>query len=362
MNNQKKKHWLLKKRHLLPIIIISLIVIGRILLPYFLKNYVNKTLNEIPGYQGRVTDIDVALWRGAYVIDSLILEKIDSKSEIPMLDFAKSDISIEWKALLRGVIVSEVELHNPKFNYVFEDQKIEPREGKPDVDDWTKALKDLVPIDINYLTAHNGTANFIELSADPEINLFLEQINLEANNLSNVVNKEEVLPSNLQLKAVSIGGGDVSLSGNLNLLKKIPDMDIKFELQKADVRALNDLTTNYAGVDFESGTFEMYSEIAIADGYLKGYLKPMFINTKLLGEEDKGFFEKLWEGFVGVFKFIFKNQGTDTLATRAPLEGDLNNVETGVFRTVLNLLKNAWIEAFSAEIDEDIEFKDAADN
>lgn len=138
-------------------------------------------------------------------------------------------------------------------------------------------------------------------------------------------------------------------------------MDLEFSLENADVTALNDLAENYVGVDFESGTFELFIEAAIADGYLKGYLKPMFINTKLLGEENEGgFFEKLWEGFVGALKFLFKNQGTDTLATRAPFEGDLNQVDTGIWTTVLNIFKNAWIEAFSGKIDEDIEYEDAA--
>lgn len=360
MEETKKRHWLRQKRYLIPLIILVLLIIGRILLPYILETYVNKTLNEIPGYEGYVEDIDVALYRGAYQIEGLVLRKEGAQTKTPLLDFETSDISIEWRSLFKGKIVSEIVLHNPNFNYIFENQEQETPEGEAEVEDWTKALTDLVPIDINHLTVHNGSANFVELSADPEINMFLEQINLEATNLSNVVNKEETLPSNLNAKAVSFGGGDVSLWGNLNLLKTIPDMDLEFELQKADVKALNDLTRKYVGVDFESGTFELYSEVAIADGFLKGYIKPMFINTKLLGKEDEGgFFKKLWEGFVGVFKFLFKNQGTDTLATRVPLEGDLNKVDAGILATVLNIFKNAWIQAFTGEVDENIDFEDA---
>lgn len=85
----------------------------------------------------------------------------------------------------------------------------------------------------------------------------------------------------------------------------------------------------------------------------------MFINTKLLGEEDKGFFEKLWEGFVGVFKFLLKNHGTDTLATKAPLQGDLNNLDTELLSTILNIFKNGWIQAFTTDVDENIEYEDA---
>lgn len=361
MAGSHKKSRILKKRYLLPLLILALIIIARLLLPYFLKRSVNQTLNNIPGYMGHVEDIDVALYRGAYVIEGLILRKRTSQAKEPMLDFPRSDISIEWKSLFKGEIVSEIVLHDPSYNYVFEVQETETAEGDASVDDWTEALKELVPIEINHFTVHNGTASFVQLSQEPDINIFLEQIELDATNLSNVVNEEETLPSNLFAKAVSIGGGDVTISGNLNLLKEIPDMDIEFALENADVTALNDLIRNFVGVDFESGTFELYSEIAIADAYLKGYLKPMFINTKILGEEeDKGFLGKVWEGFVGAVKWLFENQGTDTLATRAPMEGDLSNVDSSTWTTVLNVIKNAWIQAFSGSVDEDIEFEDAA--
>lgn len=356
MDDKERKRRTLRKRYIF-LILIVLLIIGRILLPYFLKNYVNKTLNDIPGYTGYVESIDVALWRGAYVINGLILKKEDAQTQTPMLDFRKSDISIEWKALLKGKIVSEVILHGPKFHYILEDQK--SSESEADKDDWTKVLKDLVPIDINHLNVHNGSAGFVELSSEPQIDLFLEKINLDATNLSNVENPDETLPSHLHVKAVSFGGGDVTISGNLNLLKEIPDMDIEFSLEKADVTALNDLSERFAGVDFSSGTFELYSEWAIADAYLKGYIQPMFINVRLLGEEDRGFFENLWEGFVGTLKFLFKNQKTDTLATKAPLEGNLQDVESSTWTTILNIFKNAWIQAFSDDVDESIDFEDA---
>ncbi|MFD1096463.1 DUF748 domain-containing protein [Salegentibacter chungangensis] len=358
MGNRKSRRRYKKKRYTWPIIIITLVIAARVALPYVLENYVSKTLNNIPGYSASVEDVDVRLWRGAYKIEGLILRKEDSRSDKPMLNFPTSDISIQWDALLDGRIVSVIKLHNPEFNYIFIEDKKEPQEA--DVEDWTKALTSLVPIDINKLTVHNGKANFVELSSDPKISMFLEQISLEATNLSNVVNREKKLPSRLDLTAVSMGGGDVSLRGNLNILKEIPDMDMEFALKKANVTAINDLSRRYAGVDFESGTFELYSEVAIADAYLKGYIKPMFINTKLIEKNDEGgIFKKLWEGFVGLFKFVLKNQGTDTLATRVPLEGDLNNVKSGVLPTIFNIFENAWIDAFRGTVDKDIEFEDA---
>ncbi len=345
-----------KKRYTVPIIILILLIAFRLYLPTLVKNNINKVLADIPGYYGQVEDVDIALIRGAYVINGMYLSKGTAESQVPFLNFPKSDISIEWKSLFKGKIVSEIIMTSPEVIYVFEDQKEES--GDADVDDWTKALTDIVPIDINHFEVHDGKVAFVQLSAEPNIDLQIDKLELTADNLRNVVEKERILPSPIRASGVSIGKGKVSLEGNMNLVKEIPDMDLSFSLENAEATALNDFTNYYAGIDFDKGTFGVYSEVAIADGHLIGYVKPLLTDTKLIGKGD-GFLEILWEGFVGFFKFILKNQGTDTLATKVPFEGDLNNVEAGVWPTVFNIFKNAWIKAFTGEVDDDINFKDA---
>ncbi len=349
----------MKKKWKVLLLIIFLLIVARILLPFFLEKYVNKTLNDIPGYVGHVEDVDVALIRGAYVIEGLKLDKENAALDVPLLDFPKADISIEWKSLFKGRIVSEIILHSPQVNYIFEDQEKEAAGKTPEPDDWTDALTDLVPIRINHLDVHDGKINFVQFSAEPNIDLVMQNINLQATNLRNVKRTDKALPSTIHATATSFGDGSVILNGRINVMKRIPDLDVEFALEKANVTALNEMSLNAVGVDFASGTFELFSEVAIADGYIKGYIKPLFINTELIGEEDQGFFEKLWEGFVGVFKFLFKNQGTDTLATKAPFEGDLNEVDTGVTTTILNIFKNAWISAFTSDVDQEINYEEA---
>lgn len=356
MSNNPKKSRFKKKRYIVPIIILILLIAFRLYLPTLVKNYVNKVLADIPGYYGQVEDIDIALIRGAYVINGMYLNKGTAESQVPFLNFPKSDISIEWKSLFKGKIVSEIIMTSPEVIYVFEDQKDES--GDANVDDWTKALTDLVPIDINHFEVYDGKLAFVQLSAELNIDLQINNLQLTADNLRNVVEKERILPSPIRASGVSIGKGKVSLEGNMNLVKEIPDMDLSFSLQDAEATALNDFTRHYAGLDFDKGTFGIFSEVAIADGHLVGYIKPLLTDTKLIGEDD-GFLGVLWEGFVGFFKFILKNQGTDTLATKVPIEGDLNNVEAGIWPTVFNIFENAWIKAFTSEVDNDIEFKDA---
>lgn len=336
---RKKRKFYKQKRYIIPLVLILLLVLARISLPYVLKRYVNKVLADIPGYYGEVSNIDVSLLRGAYVIDKLYLKRRDAGSEVPFLDFEKTDISLEWEALLKGKIVSEIILTRPEIIYVFEDQQ-KSESPKPELEDWTKALTDLVPIDINHLKVIDGKAAFVQLTADPNIDLNLNQIHLNATNLRNVVRQERNLPSEIHATAVSIGNGDFTLDGKMDLVKQIPDMDVSLSLENASATALNDFTKHYAGLDFVEGNFNLFSEIAIADGYLTGYIKPLLKDSKLVGGEQDNFLNILWEGFVGFFKFLLKNKGNNTLATKVPIEGDLNNVKTKVWPTVWNIVKN----------------------
>ncbi|MBU2997712.1 DUF748 domain-containing protein [Cellulophaga baltica] len=364
MEGKKTRKRYKKKRYIIPVAIIAVILIVRLLLPIFVKNYVNKVLADIPGYYGHVEDIDISLIRGAYVINDLYLNKVDAGSEVPFLDFEKTDISVEWKSLLNGEIVSEIIMTHPTVIYVFEDQG-EEEVSDPDIEDWTTALTDLVPIDINNFEIIDGKIAFVELTAEPTIDLHMDKVNLQATNLRNVVQQERTLPSEIHATAISIGDGNFKMDGKMNLVKQVPDMDISLSLENASATALNDFTNHYAGIDFAEGNFNVFSELAIADGYLKGYVKPLLKDSKLISKEQDGFFNTLWEGFVGFFKFLLKNKGNNTLATRVPFEGDLTSVSTKVLPTIMNTVKNGWIKAFKGTVDDNITFGDAekeADN
>lgn len=353
-SQQKKK----RKAGWLGFLLLLLVVfIGfRLYLPTLVKNHVNQVLNDLPGYQGSVADIDIALIRGAYVVSDLELRRRDAKTDVPFLTIPQADISIQWRALFNGKIVSEIYLTKPQLIYVFEDQ-LQADQEEPETEDWTEALDDLVPIDINHLTIEDGRLGLVKVKAEPTLDIYMDQLQLTADNLQLVKSDEQNLPSPIKATAVTIGQGRTTFEGRVNIIKQIPDMDVSLSIENIDITALNSLTLHYANVDFASGQLDIFSEVAIADGYMKGYLKPLLTDAKLIDQGD-GFFRRLWEGVVGVFKFIFKNQSTDKVATKIPFEGDLNNVEAGAWQTFVNILKNAWVKAFQENIDEDIEFSD----
>src|SRR6478752_7485803 len=119
-----------KKRLTLKIIlaIVIVLVTARLILPYVVLHYANKTLASMRGYYGHIEDIDIALIRGAYKIDSVYLNKRDTVTEkqTPFFEAQLVDLSLEWKALFHGSIVGELVFEDPTL--IFTKDKVEPKD------------------------------------------------------------------------------------------------------------------------------------------------------------------------------------------------------------------------------------------
>src|SRR5690348_6427788 len=95
-----------KKATIIVLSIVVVLVAVRLILPFVVLHYANKTHANMKGYYGHIRDIDLALIRGAYKIDSIYINKLDSVKNKQTEFFASSevDLSIEWKALFHGSI------------------------------------------------------------------------------------------------------------------------------------------------------------------------------------------------------------------------------------------------------------------
>ncbi|MDY0212535.1 MAG: DUF748 domain-containing protein [Desulfuromonadaceae bacterium] len=349
----------MKKRNAVLIIvaiIFTLGIVGRMCLPFWLKGYVNKTLNDIDGYRGSVADIEVNLYRGAYIIKGVFIEKMQGEQIVPFISFASMDLSLQWKALLQGALVAEVGLDKAKIHFVGADKESDKQTGVGV--DWTKPLKKLLPISINHFTIRDGTVFYHDFESDPQVNISLTQLQLVITNISNVEDADKELPSTLHASAISVGNGVLTVSSRMNLLQKIPDVDLDLKFEKVHLPALNDFLKAYVNVDAETGTFFLYAEITVKDGQLNGYVKPIFTNVSLvdLSDSKSNVLKDIWEMIVGTVVEIFENQPKDQLATKIPLEGDLSAPEVVFLPTLWNIFRNAFVQAFSKNTDGTVKF------
>ena len=347
----------MKKKWIWISTIVVLLVAIRIALPFILEKYVDKTLDALNGYKGSVYDIDLNLYRGAYVIDSLDIKKTGDSIPVPFVSIAKTDISLHWSALFDGSLVGEVILHHPVLNFAKSKSNSE-QDGSGA--DWTKTLNELIPVRINRFEVIDGEIAFKDFGTSPQIDISVEDLNLLAKNLTNIKSKNDTLPSTLEASGTSIGGGHLNVNAEMNVMKEIPDLDLNLEFEGVEMTALNDFVRAYTNTDVEKGVFNLYTEIIIKDAQLTGYVKPVLENLEIVdwNESEGGFLQKTWESVVGAVTELFENQSKEQVATRVPLQGNLNNPDVGIVSTVWNVFKNAFIQAFSKQVDGTLEFEE----
>ena len=174
------------------IAVVVLLVIIRLLLPYIVLRYVNKTLADMSGYTGHVDDIDIPLIRGAYQLDDLRIRKVNGKIKEPFLYIPKTDLSVEWKSLFKGKLVSEVECYQPEINFAFSENEASNQTGAEV--DWTAYLKKLLPININRFAVINGKVNLTSLITQPRADLSLQKFQAEIRNIRNVEDRKQTSP------------------------------------------------------------------------------------------------------------------------------------------------------------------------
>jgi hypothetical protein len=326
-------------------LVILLLVAIRAVLPIAVERYVNRKLDELEGYSGSVSDVDLNLWRGAYVIEGVRVVKTGGRVPVPFFSAPKVDISVEWRALLDGAVVAEIELHSPKLNFV---KGPTPKTSQTEPgDNWTDTVKDLAPFRINRFAIFDGEIHYRDFHSDPKVDIYAQRIRAVARNLTNAEDLSGTLVSNFHARAVAMGSGAFELSGRYNPYAKKPTFQLAAELDHLNIAQLNDFLKAYGNVDAERGKLSIDAEFAAARGRFRGYVKPFVDDLQLLDwdREDEGLLGKLWEGLAEVVGEILEDQDKDRIATRVPFSGSTEDPNADVWSTIGGLLKNAFIES-----------------
>jgi hypothetical protein len=353
-----KKKFQLNRKVKVVIIIVTILIVFRILLPYIVLHYANKTLAEVPGYYGHIKDIDISLYRGAYQIDSIYLDKVDARTK-RHTDFFKArniDLSIEWKALFKGSLVGELDFNSPKL--IFTKNKTEISDVKKDTADFRKLLKDFMPLRINRFQVNNGSIHYVDATTKPKVDIALRQTYILAQNLTNATDSKTKLPSSVVARAKAYGG-TVTFNMKLDALAERATFDMNAEVKNTNLVLLNDFLQAYGKFDVNKGTFGLFTEFAALDGKYKGYVKPILKDLDIVGAEDRGdsFLRRIWEGLIGGVGKVIENPKKDQVATKIPIEGDFSGSDADVTQAIWGVLRNAFVQALMPSIDHQITLK-----
>lgn len=345
-----------KRRKLFRIIglIVGLLIILRLVLPYIVLHFVNNRLEHISGYYGHVKDINISLFRGAYLVKNIYIDVVDTSSQKQTPFFASEsvDVSIEWKSLFKGQIVSELVFVNTLLR--FTEDAAEPNQLKNDSNDFRLMLKTFTPIKVNNVEVFGGKIQFIDNSVTPAVDIFLDNAHVMASNLSNVEDTT-LLPASITATA-DVYEGKMNFNMRINALSIVPTYDVNVEIKNANLVKLNTFFKAYADFDVNKGNLDLFLEIAAKDRKYIGYVKPVIRDLDVVGPEDRkdSLLRKLWEGLIGVAGDILENPKADQVAAKIPLAGAFDDQTIGVWYAVMSTIRNGFIQAIYPVLDQQV--------
>jgi uncharacterized protein involved in outer membrane biogenesis len=335
------------------ILVIAGLIVFRIYLPGIVLKYVNKKLDNIPEYKGHVNDITMSLWRGAYQIQGVELNKLNGKVPVPFFSAETVDLSIEWKALLHGAFVGKIRFIQPKVNFVKGPTEAESQ-SKVDKS-WVQTVRQLFPLTINRFDIDNGEVHFRDFHSDPKVDIYLSHIEASATNLSNKADKDKLMPSDVDISATCFESGHMNIQMAIDPLNENPTFELKERLEHVDLTRLNDFLFAYGKVKVKKGTLGLYSEIAAKDGAFEGYSKPLLKDVEIdLSLEDKTLLQQLWADVATGVTWVLTNPPKDQVATKIPIQGKFNQPNLDIWATIGNLVKNAFFEALSPSFENSV--------
>ncbi|HEX6398296.1 MAG TPA: DUF748 domain-containing protein [Steroidobacteraceae bacterium] len=341
-------------------VLVIVLVAARLALPYAVKDYTNRKLAGLEAYDGHVGDIDIHLWRGAYSIDGIEIRKTGASRPVPFFKARRVDFSVEWRSLMKGSIVAEALFDGPELNLVQAENEKESQLGSEE--NWNARLAELFPFRFNTVQVNDGTVRFLAPGISTKDAITARHVRGSVTNLTNVVEKGKETFADFRINADVLDGAPAVVAGSVDAFAQQPTFDVNMEVKKVQLPQVNPWLREYIKADAEAGRFELYMELAAADGRFKGYAKPILEDVDLYrsGEPEKNPLKRAWEGFLDFAAKVLEND--DQVAARIPFTGTIENPETSLFATIASVMRNAFVSAFARSLEGSITLRDVKKN
>ena len=346
--HRRKLGWLLA--------VIILLLAARIVLPYAVKAYLNGRMARMGEYHGHIADIDIHLWRGAYSIDALRIDKLTGKLPVPLFEVKRADIALSWRALSHGVLRGTVDFIEPTVNFIDGNSEGEKQNGKGV--DWRSELKLLAPTRLEELDVHNGTVTFQNFVSHPRVDLKMTAVNGTVTNLTNLDRRVGRRVAELHVTAKILGDAPLEAKASFDPLEH--EGDFSYELRATGIQLIraNDLARAYTGLDFAGGAGDFVMQLEAKDGRLDGYAKPLFHDLQLFSwkqdveQDKKGPLKLAYEALAQGVVSVFKNHAKDQFATRIPISGRIDDKQLDTVQAIIGVLRNAFVKAYSPQLEQ----------
>jgi len=195
-------------------------------------------------------------------------------------------------------------------------------------------------LQMDTLRLTNSQIGFENETTTPPYRVFMSSVNLRLENLSNQASQGR---SAFKANGAFMGSGTTTVSGGFRPTAKPADFDIHLKLDDAKLTSLNPLMQAYAKVDVAEGVFSVYAELAVKNGTVEGYIKPLIQRLKIYDrqkDKDKSFGKRVEMHLLQFLANLFKNHKTKDVATVIRISGSTLDPKASEWEAIRKLIGN----------------------
>ena len=241
--------------------LLVLVVIAAFFIDEPLRRRMEANLNRaLAGYTVRIGKLDFHPIGLSLELENSVIIQNDNPDP-PVAQIANLSASIDWRGLLRGRLVADFAIDNPKLY-------INRKQAKTEFDDkipmkergWQQALEEIYPLKINRFMIRDGSLTYVD--EGPFRPLELTRIELLAENIRNVKSDPNVYPSPIQIQAAVFEKGTLRADGHADLLAE-PHVTFKSEtiaLENVDLAYFKPIVERY-NITVRQGRLSAYGNV-----------------------------------------------------------------------------------------------------
>jgi hypothetical protein len=200
----------------------------------------------------------------------------------------------------------------------------------------------------------DSRVGFLNKRTTPTYRTFIDVARLHLENFTNQKSEGQMTAT---LDGRFMGNGPTKATAHFRPEVDGPDFDLRLAVEATDLRTMNDMLRAHGKFDVVAGVFSVYSEIAVKNAQIRGWVKPLFKDVQAYDsaqDRDKSTMKKLYERLVTGVATLLKNDPRKDVATEIDISGRLDNPNTSTLQAIVGLIQNAFFKAILPGFDRDV--------
>jgi hypothetical protein len=215
--------------------------------------------------------------------------------------------------------------------------------------DLNELLHEITPVDVDHIDILDGQVAFVDTGRPERPELWMHDLQLSVENLTNRVRLTEGRPILLTASATLARSGAASLLITADPFEKGLTFSGRASIVGLETAELYRFIKPATDLQAPEGTIDLFVEFDCRNGQLTGGVKPVLKNVKVR-PTDKGFFSalKAWVADVAVKLFSDRVPNRNAVATVIPIKGTLTGPDAQLWPSIFGVLRNAFVEGLTS--------------